>query len=264
MHTTKTGCYECYLKGVCLAKIFDGQEMNTIEKFVTHNHSYIKGERVDLRDRSRSVFAILKSGSARIELVSAAGGRQITSFHLAGDLIALNTADTGESELLSSVIFLEPSKLCLLVINSEHNQPNSFNQKLQQQLILRLTQQLMRHQQLLMAINSLTPEALVAMFLLDLSRRLHANGFDKQCFSLNMSREDIAIYLGLVSETVSRVFSKFVKAGLIDTKGKKIYLKDFDRLKQIMNTSKTEQKPLITERRHVRRHFMMVDMAKSA
>ena len=55
-----------------------------------------------------------------------------------------------------------------------------------------------------------------------------------------MSRTDIGNYLGLTIETVSRVFSRFNKQGLISVEGKEVALLDSDALKNIANVKVTE------------------------
>jgi CRP/FNR family transcriptional regulator len=51
-------------------------------------------------------------------------------------------------------------------------------------------------------------EERVAKFLLSISSRLQCRGLSPYEFSLPMTRQDIASYLGLASETISRVFSQ--------------------------------------------------------
>ena len=55
----------------------------------------------------------------------------------------------------------------------------------------------------------------MAAFLIGLSRRLAARGFSADRFQLTMARTDIANYLRLAPETVSRVLRRFQKDGLL-------------------------------------------------
>ena len=48
-----------------------------------------------------------------------------------------------------------------------------------------------------------------------------------------MSREEIANYLGLATETVSRIFSKFKKLGLIAINHRTLYIKDTNSLNAV-------------------------------
>ena len=62
----------------------------------------------------------------------------------------------------------------------------------------------------------------LAYFLIDMAGRTRSQGR----FDLAMSRYDIADYLGLSSETVSRTFSVFRNRGLIATRGRQVTLLD--------------------------------------
>ena len=55
----------------------------------------------------------------------------------------------------------------------------------------------------------------MAAFLIGLSRRLAARGFSPNRFQLTMARTDIANYLRLAPETVSRVLRRFQADGLL-------------------------------------------------
>jgi CRP/FNR family transcriptional regulator len=60
-------------------------------------------------------------------------------------------------------------------------------------------------------------EARIAGFLKLLMDRTERLGFDPTMLSMPMSRTDLANHLGLTLECVSRVLSKWRKAGVIDT-----------------------------------------------
>lgn len=59
-------------------------------------------------------------------------------------------------------------------------------------------------------------EERVASFLLALAERAVADGFSSRRFPLHISRSEIGDFLGLTTETVSRTFSAFREARLID------------------------------------------------
>ena len=61
-------------------------------------------------------------------------------------------------------------------------------------------------------------------FLVSLSRRFAARGFSANRFRLSMTRTDIASYLRLASETVSRVLSRFQEDGLLGVERRDVEL----------------------------------------
>jgi len=73
----------------------------------------------------------------------------------------------------------------------------------------------------------------MAAFLMDLAERYAARGFSATRFRLSMSRGDIANYLRLAAETVSRVLSRFRSQGLIRIEGRELELLKPEMLRQI-------------------------------
>lgn len=81
-----------------------------------------------------------------------------------------------------------------------------------------------------MLLGKKTAEERIGSFLLNLSRRYELRRLSPVTFRLPMSRTDIGNYLGLAVETVSRVFTKLQRAGLLQVEGKEIAILDHDQL----------------------------------
>jgi CRP/FNR family transcriptional regulator len=84
--------------------------------------------------------------------------------------------------------------------------------------------------------------ARVAMFLLNMSRRLKRRGEDDMRFRLSMDRRDIANYLSLTIETVSRTLSWMQKQSMLSVRGKQVQLLDLDAL---LDTAGREHEDLL-------------------
>jgi CRP/FNR family transcriptional regulator len=76
----------------------------------------------------------------------------------------------------------------------------------------------------------------LALFLLQLSQRYRNRGLSEHEFNLSMSRRDIASFLALTVETVSRMFTHFHSERLIKVDGRRIHLLSLERLRQIVST----------------------------
>jgi CRP/FNR family transcriptional regulator, anaerobic regulatory protein len=74
-------------------------------------------------------------------------------------------------------------------------------------------------------------EVRLARFLLQLSQRMAACGQSPRRFHLRMSRRDIASYLGVAHETVSRSFSALVRWGLVQVDNREVEVLDMPGLK---------------------------------
>lgn len=55
---------------------------------------------------------------------------------------------------------------------------------------------------------------------------------NKPFITLNISKNDLAAYLGTIQETLSRTFRKLEDDGMIEVEGKNIYIKDVRKLKE--------------------------------
>ena len=58
-------------------------------------------------------------------------------------------------------------------------------------------------------------------------------GYSAAEFNLRMTRDEIGSYLGMKLETVSRMFTRLQKDGIIEPNGKHIRIVDLDRLSRL-------------------------------
>jgi CRP/FNR family transcriptional regulator len=73
-----------------------------------------------------------------------------------------------------------------------------------------------------------------AKFLMNISEQRKRIGWQNNPISLPMTRQDIADYLGLTIETVSREVSKLKVSNIIKVlSSKQIYINDFDKLSNL-------------------------------
>lgn len=82
-------------------------------------------------------------------------------------------------------------------------------------------------------LGSLSAEARVARFLVNLSERFSEMGYSGKQFNLRMTRHEIGSYLGLTLETVSRTLSAFNEMGLISVEQRAIDIKDLNALRTL-------------------------------
>ncbi|MBN8980642.1 MAG: helix-turn-helix domain-containing protein [Rhizobiales bacterium] len=145
------------------------------------------------------------SGSVRTFKILHDGRRQIVGFHLKGDFFGLEAADrySVSAEAVGAAELIAMKRSTLL-------ERASRNQNLFEKLLNITTRELSRAQaHALLLIKS--AQERVQDFLLDLSERAESH----EVVDLPMSRQDIADYLGLTIETVSRTLTLLEKNGLI-------------------------------------------------
>lgn len=170
----------------------------------------------DQGDITRYVY-LLTSGMVRRCRVLANGRRQILSFSLPGDIFSmtLNHRHSASAEAVTnaSVMFVERRRLFSLAA-SDSGVPQAL-----------LEVMMHDHDEMQEHMLSITrgAEARLARFLLRYSARLQCPPW----LSLPMTLRDIADYLGLTIETVSRTLNGMERSGLIERAGpRQISLRD--------------------------------------
>jgi CRP/FNR family transcriptional regulator len=96
-----------------------------------------------------------------------------------------------------------------------------------------MSQEIRGSHQLSILLSKNTAEERIAALLLSLSSRFQRRRMSGTAFSLPMARNDIANFLGLAVETVSRVFTRFQNQGVIKARGREVELMDLGALQMI-------------------------------
>jgi CRP/FNR family transcriptional regulator, nitrogen fixation regulation protein len=147
----------------------------------------------------------LVSGSVRSYKVLVDGRRQIGAFYVPGDIFGLESGDahTFSAEAVSDCKILVMKRSA--VMNLAARDPEVARQMWA--AIARELTRVQAHSLLLIK----TAQERVASFLLEMAERVPADGL----VELPMSRQDIADYLGLTIETVSRTLTQLEKIAAI-------------------------------------------------
>jgi CRP/FNR family nitrogen fixation transcriptional regulator len=141
------------------------------------------------------------------------GRRQIAGFYFAGDIFGL------ESAKQHSVAVEAITKAKVRVIKKQAlTALASSNREVADRLLALTARELARKQDHLLLLLSTTAEERIICFLIDMVQR--ASPREDDLIDLPMSRRDIADYLGLTIETVSRVLRDFERRGAIEISGR--------------------------------------------
>jgi CRP/FNR family nitrogen fixation transcriptional regulator len=163
------------------------------------------------------VYKVVR-GAVRTARYLEDGRRQVGAFHLVGDLFG---CEAGETHRFSAEAVIDTE--VLMVRRTALNKAVSQDAGAARQLWALTSARLEQLQDQLMLLGRMTASERVAAFLLDMSKRKSSVG----AVDLPMSRNDIADYLGLTIETVSRTFTQLRRAQTIALKGSRnIVLRD--------------------------------------
>lgn len=160
-------------------------------------------------DAARHVFNVT-SGCVRISRLLADGRRQITGFLFAGDFIGLSAED----ERAFTVEAVRPATLCRFR-RADYRALMDHRRELQTALLERAGNELSAAQAQIVTLGRKTAVERLASFLLHLAGRDPFGPQTTALVRLPMTRGDIADYLGLTLETVSRAMGRLKAMGLI-------------------------------------------------
>lgn len=220
-------CSECSVHDLCLPLGLDQPEMERLEGLVERVGPMHEGDYLyRVADPFQHIFAV-RSGTVKTFINDEQGREHVLGFHMPGELVGLDA------------IYPERHQCSAMAVDTVFACRISYNELttlagrlpgLQKQLFRLMSKDLAGKtaQQ-----SELGAEERVGAFLLDLSARLKRRGFAPNHFNLSMSRRDLANYLGLAPETVSRVFRRLQDEGLITVDRRELRLLEPDRLRQI-------------------------------
>lgn len=209
-------CQNCAAARLCLPIGVDHFDLPQINGLISRRIHLDKGETfIQPHDPFRCFFAI-KQGALKSHSIDYAGREQIWGVYLLGELFGFEGVDTQAfpyylTALTKSVVCEIPYDQLMQLLQTIP--------ALQHQMFKLMSQRFAMDVGL--PRNNSSLERLAA-FLLSLSIRLQRGGESGSTFELPLTRQELASYLGMTLETVSRLISRLKKRGVIIVEGKHI------------------------------------------
>jgi len=224
-------CSECRLQDSCLSSGFTQADERQFGALVLSHRRVKQGQALYRSgDPCGSVF-LIRSGFIKTVVLHSDGREQVAGFYMAGEMLGLDGIASGKHA--SDATALTDSDVCVL----PYERLATFGHEAhtaQRHLYRMLSQEVVRKQSMMLLLGSMRADERVATFLLNLSQRFTAQGFSSSDFILRMTRDEIGSLLGMKLETVSRIFSKFQKAGVIRIEGKHVRIVSIEGLRAVI------------------------------
>lgn len=219
LHFSTLACHQCSFEAFCF-----GAEKSDI---VTKHHHLKRKEVLHLPGDIFKSFYAIQSGALKTFATDAMSHETIHGLYLQKEVYGYDAIYT--ERYVFSAEALSDTELCEIPYQA-------FLQLLQKKPNLLSRMLYLMSQQLTMSsyLQLVTAQQKIAAFLLDLRNRLSPHSEDAS-FLLPMAYQDIGDYLGLATETVSRMLSLFKKKGLIAIDTKKIHLFELKQLQSVVN-----------------------------
>jgi CRP/FNR family nitrogen fixation transcriptional regulator len=181
--------------------------LNTAQaRILASEFNYRKGTEIYGEKEPAEYVYQVTAGAVRSYKLLSDGRRQIGAFHLVGDVFGLENGSfhrfTAEAIVDTSVRLIKRSSL---------ERVAEVDVGITHDLLYMTTDNLQHAEDHMLLLGRKTSLERVVAFLLEMDRRLTAAGV----LALPMSRRDIADYLGLTLETVSRALSKLHEDGIL-------------------------------------------------
>lgn len=216
---------------VCLPVGMPASEVAKLDELVKERLRIAKGQPLFLHGTSLDALFSLRTGSIKSQIVEASGHHQITGFYLPGEIVGLDGMFDGMHS--STSIAMEDSEVCVVKLD-DIDEVSRYVPTLQHQVRRLMSKEIARSHQVLLALGSMRSEQRLAALLINLSQRLAALGYSSTDFIMRMGREEIGNYLGLTLETVSRLFSRFARDGVIRVNQREIKILDMAALNELV------------------------------
>ena len=186
-------------------------------------HLFREGDRFD-------AIAAVRAGTVKTYVNDHEGREQVQGFFLPGEIIGLNAIS--RDRYPCNAVALDSVTICRFsfpgIAALAARMPG-----VQQQFFKLLSQDIGKAALLA---GNYTADERMAAFLVSLSRRYAERGFSPTRFHLTMTRNDIANYLRLASESVSRGFRRLQDAQLVAVDRREIELLDLPKLESMASS----------------------------
>lgn len=234
MASLKTACESCSLHQLCLPLELAHGDIEELDKIIKRSKPLHRGDYLfEMGEPFKSIYAI-RSGSVKTFTSTDEGEEQVTGFHLPSEIVGLD-AITSQNHPCSARA-LETTSVCEIPFERLEQLGQSIP-GLHRQLLRIMSREILTDQDMMIWLGKKSAEERLAALILRISARFRDRNFSAMEFHLSMSRTDIANYLGLAVETVSRLFSRFQQEGLLKVDRKYVEITDYDGLRKMAGIS---------------------------
>ncbi len=210
-HTLRPDCRACKAGRLSLCSKVDDQGLKRLQA-MSRTALFLKDSFLCRQDEEMDDVFVITDGMVKLYHLLPDGRRQITGFLGPGDLLGglkRGAPIHCTAEAISDVTTCAFDRVSFL--KSLRDWP-----ELAFEMLIKATDEIEAQHDHIILLGRKRPQERLATFLLVLQHRFHAGNGDGTEVHIPMQRADIADYLGLTVETVSRTFTRFKTLGFIE------------------------------------------------
>jgi CRP-like cAMP-binding protein len=221
-------CEQCIVRELSSLKALNKDELIKLAECKT-SYTIKKGDPIfEEGDSVNGIFCIT-SGVCKLSKLSPNGKDQIIKLVKPGELLGQRSMISDEPANLSAVA-LEDMEVCFIPRSEVVNMFDKNNQ-FSMNMMKTICGDLKEASEHMVSISQKTVKERLAETLIYLHESFGKN--DDGSLRIQLSREELAGMIGTATESCIRLLSDFNKIGLIELIGKKIVIKDLNKLKRI-------------------------------
>lgn len=223
-------CNICGSNHRCLGEELSAGQLEELHDIVNTHGTYKPGETIfKMEDSFKSLYAI-RSGSVKLESILEDGKATVKGFFFPGELIGVEAI--GDNKYGDDAIALELTRVCEIPFDRLEVLCGALP-KLQHEILTLLGHKIRSRNNAIVNGHHLSSEKRVLLFIQELGlNQFNRHTGDSKHIHLPMSKGDIANYLGLRPESLSRALSKLQSEGIIKNHPKEIELLDIDAISE--------------------------------
>jgi len=227
-------CLNCGLQKICFPTGLLKTDIDLLDDIVERKPPLKKNQHLyETGQKFNAVFAI-RAGVVKLYSYSDSGEEIVHGFYLPGDVVGFDGLI--ENAYLYNAVALDSTSVC----NLPYEQLSDLSLKipnLNKQIMSVMSKKLQDgelHSELLIKRNA---DQRVAQFIWNMAERYKNRGYAYDEFRLSILHRDVALYLGLTPETVSRILAKFNSDGIVSWKKKEVVIYNENKLKTLAGIS---------------------------
>lgn len=222
---TELDCDTCEARSRCPGADLDRDQLRLLSSITTTRGPFQAGDTIyKMEDQFKSLY-VIQEGAVKIETVSEDGVNMVDGFYFTGELFGIDAI--GDSHYRNDAIALKKTSVCELPYDKLETLCTNIPD-LQHKIFKLLGHQIRTINDNIVHNRYLSAEKRVLIFLRKLSDSNVVKKTNDGQIPLPMSKGDMACYLGLRPESLSRALSKLSSAGMIRNHAKKIELLEND------------------------------------
>lgn len=223
-------CVQCPAQQVCPWGNLEAADRKRLEQVINRPGVFRAGRRLFHAGESLRSLFILRSGCVKAWNITDTGEEHVIRFHMPGDVLGLGSICSGVYDC--NAMSLDTCSLCELPYTKFQRMAERVP-SLNVVLLKMMSREIQEEERTTLLRGHRSAPAKISAFLCRLADSFASRGFSGSEFNLSMGRREIADYLGLALETVSRTLTQLDNDGALSVKGRRILVRDREHLESL-------------------------------